>query len=984
MTEYVNYPQALPRPEVSRRQLKPRAPYSDLPGRYSFDRLSADYVSTAELQFFFSAEQAEVFHAWWKDNLRQGGYCFNCAWPNLFSGQMVCQFITEPTFTHAGFGAYRVSVTAQVRGASLPVQALVPFEGDLFWQAVMLELSDPGEVGTSNVVDGSSYQRAPTAVENTFISDDDPPPGLGSFLRWSGSGTGRVAFDSSLDFGAVYSGYISFWLRIVQDAAGTSNLLSSSFTVTMNTTQLVFGGSGGLAAGTRVRPLVGRWAHIGVTCDGTLRRYFVNGLLVDAATVSLGLAISAAGFELYTAHNGRQYDIAGLRYYSGAGRPFADKVFPISPRPKQQAPGNRSPHMIQRNPGATGVTITAPTPVTHRVEASALAASNYHQAFFKSSRYGKRYIEFVVEGAGDSLTSVGRGSLVGLTNAVIDRLIPSNPLNSYSFLVANWNYGGGSPGYVLNGNSFVSNSTFDFLQGDVLCFAYDFATGRLWYRKNSAPWIGGGDPATDTSPTATLVVKQVVPYISHYLRGSGAPGDWQVRAVFDPAEFSQALPAGFEAFAEAHTGGPVEGLVLLGDTLNDLSPERNNVYLTQDAEITDAQTWVGEKSFYIPNTTGVASRIVVTFLRDPLGGAEGWTFECRIRRSVTTATSVLFSALGFSSTITSAGQIFVSLTTSAGSTGSQATGIFLPADTWVKLAIELTSSQLVVYLNGAPTFAVARPNGGFTDTPTTLQRAWTIGQNLAGYIQQIRVTVQGFRYGAAYTPTLEPLPYTQVEAPVTEAGPPWDQTVLLLHMDGDTWDASKYANAVTVGAVEWLSVIAPKFGKSCVAFNLNRLQFAHSTLFAMGTQDFTIRLWMRPDPGGPSGLLIAKRNNISTFGPFRVTYLSTKQVQFSYSVTGTNEVVGQSAADSVLEGEWNHVAFVRQGSSFLGFLNGQLVATLATSASALVANTHALNIGREGDNNNPYRGEMQELEVIRGTAVWTSNFSVPAAPRRNG
>lgn len=986
MADYVTYPQALPRPEVSRRGMKSRLLTPGLPGRPSFYASSFDYTGTLSLEFFFDASQAEAFYAWWKDSLKHGGYWFNCVWPNLFAGPMVCQFISEPSFNHRGSGAYTVSVTAQVRGSSLPVQALAPFEGDYFWQAVMLELSEPGEVGTSNILDGSSYLRTPSLVENTVIEDTDPPPGLSSYLRWTGVGTGRVVFPSSIDFGAAFIGYLSFWVRLLQDGAGTSNVLLSSIAVYFNTSQLVMGGSGGLfsASGT-TRPPLNKWTHVAITADGNTRRYFVNGQLVSAGDYSIGLSISASTFQVYTAHGGRQYDIAGLRYVSGASRLYGDKVFPISPLPRQQAPGDVPPFMRQQLNPATGITITSPTAFTHRVEASTSASSVYRQAFFRTSRYGKRYIEFVVEGPGDSPSGgIGRGSLVGLIAASNDRGVPGNPLNSYSFLVANWTYGGGSPGYVLNGQSFAPNATFDFLQGDVLCFAYDFATGALWYRKNGAAWIGGGNPATGELPTVTLTVKQVMPYISHYLRGTGNTGDWAIRAVFDSSLFAYPVPDGFEPFAETPVGGPVAGLVLQGDSLVDLSPERNNVYLTGDAEISSAQAAVGEKSFYIPNTVTYPSRIVVTFLRDPLAGREGWTFSCKIRRSAASNTSTLFTATGFTSTITSAGQIFVALTTSVGSISSTATGVFLPVDTWVTLAIELTRTQLVVYLNGVISFTAQRPNSGLTDTGTLLAYSWVIGQNLVGYIQQILVTVQGYAHGGAYTPSLDPLPYSPVEPSPTQPGPPWAQTVLLLHMDGDVWDASRYANNVTLGASEWLSVLRPKFGKSCVAFNLNRLQVANSSLFAAGTQDFTIRLWIRPTPGGPTGLLIAKRNTAATFGPFRITYLSTKQIQFSYSTTGSSETVATSPADSVVEGEWNHVAFVRHGSNFYGFVNGQLLATLATSAAALFTNTHTLNIGREADNSNPYSGDMQELEFIVGTAVWSAPFAPPTLPRSNG
>lgn len=117
------YPSTLPNPTKAGHTPKARNFATDLEGPASYANRERDFTRTIAVEFFFTAEQAAVFYVWWRDELLYGGKWFNCSWPSLRPGTMVAQFLAEPNFDHVYNGAHRISLLAQVRGASLPISA---------------------------------------------------------------------------------------------------------------------------------------------------------------------------------------------------------------------------------------------------------------------------------------------------------------------------------------------------------------------------------------------------------------------------------------------------------------------------------------------------------------------------------------------------------------------------------------------------------------------------------------------------------------------------------------------------------------------------------------------------------------------------------------------------------------------------------------------------------------------------------------------
>jgi hypothetical protein len=152
-------------------------------------------------------------------------------------------------------------------------------------------------------------------------------------------------------------------------------------------------------------------------------------------------------------------------------------------------------------------------------------------------------------------------------------------------------------------------------------------------------------------------------------------------------------------------------------------------------------------------------------------------------------------------------------------------------------------------------------------------------------------------------------------------------------------------------------------------------------IFNFGTGDFTIEGWFNFSSfaGYPIPLSFAVGTN-STRSWYVVIYPDGLP-RFSYSSDGTNLIAMISNTAATIN-TWNHIAVTRSaGTSFL-FLNGQQVATVSTQNGAMYYNASAVfSVGREAGFSTSYvPGYISSARVVKGTAVYTGNFTPSTTP----
>jgi hypothetical protein len=154
------------------------------------------------------------------------------------------------------------------------------------------------------------------------------------------------------------------------------------------------------------------------------------------------------------------------------------------------------------------------------------------------------------------------------------------------------------------------------------------------------------------------------------------------------------------------------------------------------------------------------------------------------------------------------------------------------------------------------------------------------------------------------------------------------------------------------------------------------LTVASNAAFGMGTGDFTIELWVNPIAFNASGSVLVDMRS-GTEPSVRPDLEYTSSGVLNYRVNGSVVISGGTLAI----GTWSHVAIARSGTTTKLFLNGVQVGSSYSDSNNYGASA-ACRIGADDDGGpNAYvNGYMSNVRVVKGTAVYTSNFTPSTTP----
>jgi LruC domain-containing protein len=194
------------------------------------------------------------------------------------------------------------------------------------------------------------------------------------------------------------------------------------------------------------------------------------------------------------------------------------------------------------------------------------------------------------------------------------------------------------------------------------------------------------------------------------------------------------------------------------------------------------------------------------------------------------------------------------------------------------------------------------------------------------------------------------------------------QTALLLHFDGasgstDFVDETGKPVAAT-GAVQLVNAPS-RFGGAAYFDGNSELVLASHPDFDFGTGDFTVEYWLQEvgpqtvyegvfDLDGPDRLLVAV-GNFMIYPAYRDGYLQLDPTRFE------------------------HFAITRQGHTIRAFRQGRLTYE-ACYAGAVGSLSSVLHIGLNLNNGEYLSGYLDELRIVKGTAIYTSAFSPERVP----
>lgn len=302
---------------------------------------------------------------------------------------------------------------------------------------------------------------------------------------------------------------------------------------------------------------------------------------------------------------------------------------------------------------------------------------------------------------------------------------------------------------------------------------------------------------------------------------------------------------------------------------------------------------------------------------------------------------------------------------------------------WNHIAVSRKGGVVRGFVNGAMSVSITNRTSYVITDPLKYigQDIGSYTEPFGGYIDEFRVTKGVARYVVGFNPPT-----------VAFTGSP--TASLLLHMDGSNGGATftdSSPNAlvpVVLGnsARVYTSTDQSKFGGSSLRTvsdnntQYGALKYQHPDL-AFGTGDFTVELWFRQSaPSRTQALIDMNSSDCAGDGIMIVVgdpqgTSTTGTIGFRY--VGCYGVAFGSA--SFTFDEWHHVAVSRKDGVLATFLDGVEFGTRPHAVN-LTNNTIVVGgIAANGPSWAFFDGYIDELRIVKGTAVYSPNITPPSA-----
>jgi len=306
---------------------------------------------------------------------------------------------------------------------------------------------------------------------------------------------------------------------------------------------------------------------------------------------------------------------------------------------------------------------------------------------------------------------------------------------------------------------------------------------------------------------------------------------------------------------------------------------------------------------------------------------------------------------------------------------------FTTTNTWIHVAWTRSGTTLRLFIDGAlaNTFTDST-NYSVSSTISTIGARNNNASLLNGYLSNLRIIKGTALYTSAFTPPTEPLTaVTNTSLLTCHANRFLDSSTnnFTLTRNGDVrvvkdspFQLSTAYNQLTLGGSGYFDGTG------------DYLSIANNTALDFGSGSFTIEMWVNFTSFQDGKALISK-GWPSLNSPWLIYQDAfNNKVAFYASSNGSSWDIANGV--TVISGvpalnTWYHIAIVRSGNTFYVFNNGVQISTF-TSASTVFSTTQPVTIGGGSSGSNNFVGYISDVRLIKGTAVYTSNFTPPSAP----
>lgn len=347
------------------------------------------------------------------------------------------------------------------------------------------------------------------------------------------------------------------------------------------------------------------------------------------------------------------------------------------------------------------------------------------------------------------------------------------------------------------------------------------------------------------------------------------------------------------------------------------------------------------------------------------------------------------------------------------------TGSNISAGVWNHVAVVRLSGSTKMFLNGVQTGSTYTDSNDYLAQPLKIGADYTPANYLNGYISNLRVTKGQALYTTTFTPSTTPLTTTSQGATaanvslltcqstifsdnstnspnsitvngntVISGSNPFSGSTMLLTSQSSTFvDNSVNAFALTVNGNTIPSTTAPfaattttgvsyttaiNGGSMYFDGNGDYLQIPSNPALAIGQSTATVEFWVYPLAVDGYRRLVTSTASGFTSADFVIRFNSG-----TFLAGAATNSINSSTLPSI--NQWNHVAWVGVGGSTQTlYINGVSVGT-QTTYNITTPIQYVGGYYSTGPAEFSY-GYMSGVRITKGTAVYTSAFSLPTAP----
>jgi len=162
------------------------------------------------------------------------------------------------------------------------------------------------------------------------------------------------------------------------------------------------------------------------------------------------------------------------------------------------------------------------------------------------------------------------------------------------------------------------------------------------------------------------------------------------------------------------------------------------------------------------------------------------------------------------------------------------------------------------------------------------------------------------------------------------------------------------------------------------------LTWPSGTSVAFGTNNFTVEAWAYlTSPQGNQYIIDARDNSHTSLGNWAFGWGLGKPIGRLQWYNGNTEIVSDASFTDFPVNTWHHVAYVRNNNIGSLYVDGILVGSTTDTTNYLPSTTGTIGNRYSADIPNFMTGNISNLRVVNGTAVYTSNFTPPTSPLTN-